>query len=265
MISNDLRFILKEKYNYTEGQIMDFEKNAIQDKPNNLPTDLQADIAKLADGAPVAFIIGYVDFLNTRINLDYRTLIPRTETEYWASLYIDKLKDISNLKVLDIFCGSGCIGIALAKNLTLKKIVFSDLADEAIKQTRENIILNKLDENTSEVYKGNIFDAIPNQKFDYIFANPPYVENIYQKMGDRGLAFEPSVALFGGDDGMSVIEKFIQELSLYITQDGICVMEFGDNQENKVKEILKQNNFIDFEFFKDQFGVYRWVEIRNKK
>lgn len=256
MISNDLRYILKEKYSYKESQILEF-------KPENLSKALQDDIKKLDEGVPVAFIIGYVDFLNTRINLDHRTLIPRPETEYWTAIYINQLKNKSNLKILDIFCGSGCIGIALAKNLNLKKIVFSDLADEAIIQTKENLEFNKIEKSIYDVYQGNIFDSIPDQQFDYIFANPPYVENIYQKMGDRGLAFEPSVALFGGDNGMSVIEKFVKMIPQYLNNKGICIMEFGDNQEEKVQKILEENNLKNFKFFKDQFGVYRWVEISN--
>jgi release factor glutamine methyltransferase len=258
MNENDLRYLLKEKYNYNETQLLELKIGKIR----IVNKEIEEDIKKLEEGVPVAYLIGYVEFLNTRINLNYRTLIPRPETEYWIEIYINKLKH-QNLQILDIFCGSGCIGIALAKNLPLAHITLTDISDEAINQTTENAKINDISLQKIEIIKSNIFESIPKKKFDYIFANPPYVENIYMKMGDRGLKYEPATALFGGEDGMQVIEKFIDKLIDYLAKNGTCIMEFGDNQQDKVKEILLKNKFNKFEFFKDQFGVIRWVEIKN--
>jgi release factor glutamine methyltransferase len=263
MNQNDLRYLLKEKYNYTETQLIDVENSLKDFLSKDLSENLKDDLQKLEEGVPVAFLIGYVDFLNTRINLTHRTLIPRAETEYWTSIYIEKLKDKDNLNILDIFCGSGCIGIALAKNLENINITLTDISEEAIKQTKENLKINNIEINRFRVFESNIFESLGKEKFDYIFANPPYVENIYKTMGDSGLAFEPSVSLFGGEDGLRVVEKFIVQLKGHLTENGMCVMEFGHNQEQGIIEILKQNEFKDFEFFKDQFGIVRWVEIRN--
>lgn len=263
MNQNDLRYLLKEKYNYTETQLINIENDLDEFLRKDLPKHLKKDIQKLEDGVPVAYLIGYSDFLNTRINLNYRTLIPRPETEYWVSLYMEKLKTLpKEIKALDIFCGSGCIGIALAKNLPNLKITFTDLVPDSVNQTKENLKLNEINPNNYAVLESNIFEAINAQKFDYIFANPPYVENIYQKMGDRGLAFEPATALFGGEDGLRVVEKFLDQLKKHLNPGGTCVMEFGHNQEEGIRKILEQNSFKDFEFFKDQFGIVRYVEIR---
>lgn len=260
MNENDLRYLLKEKYNYKETQLIELKNKGEE----TLSKEAKEDIQKLNEGVPVAYLIGYVDFLNTRINLNYRTLIPRPETEYWTNIYIEKLKNInSHLEILDIFCGSGCIGIALAKNLPNTTVTFSDITDDSIKQTNENLASNNIDQKQIKVIKSNIFDNLEQKEFDYIFANPPYVENIYIKMGDRGLAYEPATALFGGEDGMSVITQFIEKLKNYLKPKSLCVIEFGDNQQDKIKDILIKNRFDNFEFFKDQFGVIRWVEIRN--
>ena len=255
-MDQNLRHLLKEKYKYTETQLINL-------KTSDLDKDIQNDIKSLEQKTPLAYLIGHVSFLSTNIDLRFKTLIPRPETEYWTEIYIKKIKalNLTNPEILDIFCGSGCIGIAIAKNLKNAKISFSDISENAILQTQKNLEINNIPEEQFTIHKGNLFERIKDKKFDVILANPPYVEDFYE---DMGLKFEPAAALFAGKDGLNIIRKFLEEAKNYLKPNGFIVMEFGENQEEGISNILNEKGFKDFTFYKDQFDKDRWVKISSK-
>jgi len=203
-------------------------------------------------------------FLNCKIDLSKKVFQPRIETEYWVKKSLKELKTENwklKVKILDIFTGSGCIGIAILKNIQNSFVDFVDISPKAIEQIKINLKLNKIAKNRYKVIKSNLFERVKG-KYDFIFANPPYVAlkriNQVQK---EVLKNEPKEALFAGSDGMFWIEKFLKESKKYLKPKGIIYMEFDPQQKEKIKEILEKKGF-QFSFRKDQFKKYRWLKAQ---
>src|SRR3990167_17125 len=236
MNKNDLRFLLKDKTNCTNE-----------------------DIKLLKSGYPLAYIIGYVDFLNCKINLNHKVLIPRPETEYWVSKIMPEIKNLKSGRILDIFCGSGCIGISLLYENPNIHVTFCDIDKNAILQTLENLGINKINKSRYEVIQSNLFGNI-SSKFDYIFANPPYV-GINEEVGEE-IKHEPKHAIYSENEGMYLIEKFLNEAKNYLNSNGTIYLEFGSGQKRKIAEILKSTYSADFSC--DQYGKDRFAKISQK-
>jgi release factor glutamine methyltransferase len=197
---------------------------------------------------------GCVYFLGNKIDLSFKPLIPRQETEYWVG---ETLKEIpSSSKCLDLFSGSGCIGVSL-----LKKGIncdFGEVDDNFIKQIEKNT-----EGFDCKIIKTDIFSNI-NNKYDYILANPPYVElDRIDEVGEDTLKQEPHIALFSGSDGLDIIRVLVKEAKDYLNKDGKLVFEFDKDQKQEIEKIIKENNYSRFDFFKDQFDEYRFVVICN--
>ncbi|MFA5080601.1 MAG: HemK family protein methyltransferase [Candidatus Paceibacterota bacterium] len=207
---------------------------------------------------PDEYKAGFKFFLGQKIDLSKYPLIPRKETEYWV---FEAIKEIASKKkafCLDLFSGSGCIGIAVLKN-TDAFCDFGEINDNFLEQIRINIALNDINGDKYSVFKTDIFSGI-NKKYDYILANPPYVaEKRINEVGKDVLAFEPKIALFSGEDGMNAIEKFLHEARNYLNDKGIIFLEFDPEQEKQIDYILKKEKYSNWKFFYDQFKLVRFV------
>jgi release factor glutamine methyltransferase len=217
------------------------------------------------ENEPIEYSKGYKKFLKIKIDLSKKPLIPRLETEYWVGEVIKKLK-IENslkivnckLKILDLFCGSGCIGLAILRYVKNSKVVFADKEKNAIKQIKINLKINKL---KGKAIQSDVFKSLVG-KYDCILANPPYVA--YKKINQvqkSVLENEPHSALFGGEDGLFYINKFLKDAKKYLNINGIIFMEFSPEQKNKIVNLLKSFKYKNWKFHKDQFNRWRWVSI----
>ena len=138
-------------------------------------------------------------------------------------------------------------------------VTFSDIDKNAILQTRENLIENKIDTKKYDVIKSNLFKNI-NGKFDYIFANPPYV-GISDVVGEE-IKHEPKHAIYSENDGMYLIEKFLDKAKDYLNENGIIYMEFGSNQKRGIAELINSNYSAIFS--RDQYNKDRYVKLSQK-
>jgi release factor glutamine methyltransferase len=202
-------------------------------------------------------------FLNCEVDVSKKVFRPRTETGFWVARELKKIKAQEaedKINVLDIFSGSGCIGIAVLKNIKNSKVDFVDIWPAAIEQLKINLQLNKIPKNKYKIYKSNLFGKLKKKKYDYIFANPPYVA--LDRIGEvqkEVLKNDPLVALFAGKDGMIIIEKFFRQVKNHLALKGMIFLEFDPQQKEKIKEILAREGF-EAVFKKDQFGKTRWLE-----
>jgi release factor glutamine methyltransferase len=252
---DDLRFLLKDKYHFSE---VDIEK-ILHGVDNSLLTEeLKNDIQLLKSGYPLDYIIGYTEFLGLKINLNHKPLIPRPETEYWTQKIVNSVSHDSNLNILDMFCGSGCIGLALLKNFPNANCTFSDINPDFLSQTKQNADINHINIERLQLIESNIFSNISGT-FDLIVANPPYVSK-HEEVG-AGIEHEPESAIFAQKNGFELIEKFLQDASGFIANEGRIFMEFGETQKDKVEELLRIYKYTNWDFHKDQFDKWRWVEI----
>lgn len=217
------------------------------------------DVRRLQNGEPLDYIIGWRPFLNCRIDLSYRPLIPRPETEYWTEKLISELKTRKyEVKVLDIFAGSGCIGVAVLKNIKKVKVDFADNDNLALKQIRKNLKINQIAAGRCRVISSDVFKNLKG-KYDIIAANPPYIAfSRKNKVAKEVLCFEPHGALFGGRDGLFYIEKIFKQAANYLKPEGEIWLEFDAPQKPAIAKIAQHDGY-QCDFFKDQFNRWRYL------
>lgn len=208
-----------------------------------------------------------VNFLNCEIDISYKVFIPRQETEFWTKEAIKKIRQEEKrkkVKVLDIFAGSGCIGIAVLKNTKRATVDFIDIDKKAIKQIQLNLLKNKISQKRYQIFCSDMFAQAPNKKYDFILANPPYVALERKKEVDREvLKNEPHRALFAGKDGLFYIRKLLKEIDYYLNCEGYLFMEFDPLQKMEIKKIIKRDlKGYKHWFKKDQYKKDRFLILK---
>ncbi len=215
--------------------------------------------------------------MNCKIDLRNRVFIPRIETEFWVKIAIKELPETRSLAILDMFAGSGCIGIAILKNVKNSFVDFVDSDKKAIEQIKINLRLNHVPPNRYKIYKSNLFEKLK-RKYDYIFANPPYVarERI-KEVESSVLKYEPRKAILGGKKGLFYIKRFFRETKKFLKPDGVIYLEIDPLQKKEIEDILNKDynppttlplprapEYKNFKFFKDQFKKYRFLKVEKQ-
>ncbi len=249
-MNKETEWLLREKYSGVESD------------------EFRSDVLRLEKGEPIDYVIGFSKFLGSHIDLSFRTLIPRTETEYWTEIAIKEIKETfreKEIKILDIFSGSGCIGISILKHLPQAHTDFSDIESKAISQIKKNLELNEIDENRYIIYSSDLFMDIPEaNRYDVTFANPPYISYADKpNLDDSVINYEPHEALFADDDGLDLVKKTIDQGFARLNEGGLLYIEFNEDQKEAIEVYLKDHNISNYSFHKDQFEMWRWVRIGN--
>lgn len=220
------------------------------------------DVKKISLGEPIDYVLGNSEFLGNKIDLSYKPLIPRVETEYWVEKAIAENIRKKDIHVLDIFSGSGCIGISVAKRIKESAVYFSDSELQCVKQIKKNIKLNKI-KNKTKVIRSNIFKKT-NGKFDIVFANPPYIPAGRKKNLPKSVVgYESGKYLFSGIDGLFVIKRFIKSLPVHLKPGGVAYIEFDSSQKKQIKDLLVGAG-LEADIRVDQYGKSRWVKAWTK-
>ena len=268
-MEKEIGWLLQEKYPH-------YQKFGVRASIGKLPKAAKKDIERLKAGEPLEHLIGFVEFLDCKILANKDALIPRAETEYWVGEVVEKIypkfKSFQNtdIKVLDMFAGSGCIGISIAVSLRSLgeggcgiHTTFADSEKAALRQIEKNCVLNKISKNRYKIIQSDVFLNIEGT-FDYIFANPPYIPTTRKdKIQESVLKYEPHAALFGGKDGLFFIRKFLAPAKNFLTENGQIFMEFDSIQKKQIEAMLKKYGYTSWEFHKDQYGKWRWVIVDN--
>lgn len=219
------------------------------------------DCARLSRGEPLAYVIGHVPFLHHTIDLSERVHIPRPETEFWTALVIDHLTQDSreHLHCLDLFSGSGCTGIAVLAQVIKTTMDFADISARSVRQISKNLVKNGMASPRARVVRSDLFQNLENRRYDYIFANPPYLARDHAyRVQNSVVAYEPHRAIFGGSDGLMHIQKFLSHARKYLMPRGMIVMEFDDIQKEAIEKIALRAGFVP-DFMKDHYGAWRFV------
>jgi release factor glutamine methyltransferase len=206
---------------------------------------------ELKTGKPVQYILGETVFYNCRIKVNSSTLIPRPETEELVDLIIRENKGFDGT-IIDFGCGSGCISIALAANLTHAAVTGVEISEDAINIARENAILNNVD---VSFIKGDIFnfDGKTAGKAGIIVSNPPYVRNSEKlQMGKNVLDFEPPLALFVPDsDPLIFYNAIIKLADEILLPEGRLYFEINEMMGSSLSTLLESSVYSDIEIVKD--------------
>ena len=199
---------------------------------------------------PIAYLVGNKSFWKYDFKVTNDVLIPRPETELILEQVINFTKNKSNLNVLDIGVGSGCIILSILK----EKKDFRGTGIDISKRTLKVCKLNSDNLGVSKrlkLFKSDV-DNFQIGKYDLIVSNPPYIKNIDLKYLDKNVVgFEPRLALNGGLEGLSVIQKVIEKSSKLIKKNGTFVLEIAFDQKDKVVKILKKKGFFIKKIIKD--------------
>lgn len=213
-------------------------------------------VEKRIEGRPLWYIIGDTEFMNCKIKVDERALIPRPETEILADCVVKSAEDGD--RILDMCTGSGCIAVSVAKALKGRNCVVSaaDVSDAAIMLAEENAKLN--DVNVHFVVS-DLFTNVRG-RFNIIVCNPPYIKSgeipfIQKEVRE----YEPRVALDGGDDGLEFYRRIAKDVRSYLAKDGMLIMECGEGQANEILQIFSKRDYAIV--LKDLAGVERFVKI----
>ncbi len=209
--------------------------NEIEYLKKYLPSDkLEDGIKRLNNGEPVQYIVGNVDFYGYKINVNKNVLIPRFETEELVFKTINLIKKIlnENIKVLDIGTGSGCISIALKKEIPGLDITAVDISEDALVVAKNNALENNCEIN---FIKSDLFNNI-DDKYDLIISNPPYISYDEQIM-DIVKKNEPHLALYAKNNGLYFYEEIIKNSSNYLNDKNIIAFEIGYLQANEIKKM----------------------------
>lgn len=230
-----------------------------------LPKDkLKQGLQKLKEGKPVQYIIGNVDFYNVNLLVNENVLIPRFETEELVEntkkIIEKKFPKEPNLKILDLCCGSGAIGLAIKNLFKPFDVTMSDISKEALKIASLNS--KKLGLET-KIIESDLFSQIQD-KFDVIISNPPYIKED-EKIESIVKENEPSIALYGGKDGLYYYEKILKDISKYLNKNFLIAFEIGYLQKNDIITIInKYLHNVDILVKKDLSEKDRMIFITNR-
>lgn len=220
--------------------------------------NIEDAIKRLDNGEPVQYIVGDVDFYGNIIKVDKRVLIPRFETEGLVEIALKYLTN-TNLDIVDLGTGSGCIAITLKKKLPNINMDAVDISIDALEVARENAKLNNVDIN---FYNGDMLRPL-SKKYDCIISNPPYI-SYNEEIMDIVKNNEPSNALYADNEGLYFYEEILKNCKDYLKDKYYIFFEMGYSQGSRIKQIALKYLDCTVEIKKDLQGFDRYVIIKSK-
>lgn len=225
---------------------------AERDKPVSEELTARVDMAvdRYLAGEPLPYVLGEWTFYGLNLYVSPDVLIPRDDTCAVAELAIHRgLFLDQNPRILDLCCGSGCIGLAIASRLKDARVTLADLSGPALSVARKNIQRNHMGGRVSCV-QVDAMEVPPAflGKFDMIVSNPPYVTaSEMEELPDSVKKYEPHMALFGGTDGLNFYRAITKNFRGLLKPGGFLCYEFGMGQGDAVCAILEENGFTVLE------------------
>lgn len=225
---------------------------------NQLNTFVQAK-SRLLKQEPIQYILGYTEFFGLKINVTPDVLIPRPETEELVQWVLEDYKtQVHQLSLIDIGTGSGCIPIALAKNLPQAKVMGLDISEHALQLAASN---SELHDAKVEFIKSDVLQLKALPEVDVIVSNPPYVKfDEHLKMKDNVLKHEPHLALFVANDDPLIFYKKIAELALNAKKKPVVYVEISQYLAQDTSQLFKDFGFEQVEIKKDFRGNDRMLK-----
>lgn len=219
-------------------------------------------ISRRTKAEPIEYITHKASFYGRAFFVNQSVLIPRPESEILIDVALEWIKSHHILRVVEVGVGSGILSITLS--LFCKKISFlaTDISLKALKIANKNITAFGC-ENRIQLCHSDMFKSIHNEILDFspelLIANPPYIKKSY--ILPAPLKYEPSIALFGGQDGLDMIKQLITQAK---QRQIPLICEIGYNQRENIENLLRKAHFPHYQFFKDLSGLWR-VFLANPK
>ena len=243
----DSEILLCESINKDKKHVIINSKETLSNKHLDCFNNL---IERRKKGEPIAYLINKKEFWKNEFYINKDVLIPRPDTELIVDQVLKIFSKNSQLQVLDIGTGSGCILLSILKERANFYGTGIDISKKSINVSKFNAKKLKLI-NRVKFYNSDV-DNFKIGKYDLIISNPPYIKLLSLKYLEKDIVnFEPKLALSGGFDGFSEIRKVLSKASKLIKKNGKFILEIGFNQKNRVKKILKKEGFYVNKVLKD--------------
>lgn len=203
---------------------------------------------------PLQYITGSQEFMGYSFLVSPATLIPRQDTE----VLVEQVSRVAEgKKVLDLCTGTGCILLSLAKMCRLSRAVGTDISAEAVETAKKNA--ERLQAG-AEFFCGDLFEAVPKDRFDIIVSNPPYIPSaVIDTLMPEVREHEPMSALDGDVDGLKFYREICKNASKYLNRQGQIFFEIGCEQAADVSALLEEAGFENIRVIKDLAGLDRVV------
>ena len=205
---------------------------------------------------PLQYITGEAPFFGRVFQVDSRVLIPRPETEELCAWALETLPVSDSCRVLDLCCGSGCIGLTLAAERPSLQVTLSDCSRDALDVAAANAARYSLQ---VSLRCGDLAEGLPPASFDCVVSNPPYIPSAECGVLQPEVLREPSLALDGGADGMDFYRRISDECVRILRPDGILLLELGYGESDAVSFLLAAAGFTGITVRKDFSGIARMM------
>jgi release factor glutamine methyltransferase len=207
---------------------------------------------------------GFVPFLGVSVFLDSRPLIPRVETEFWIEKVLEALRSYTmiyhSIRTLDLFAGSGCIGLAVLKHVPSARVDFGEINAAHFPTIEKSLCENGIDAARTQMIETDVWSNV-SDTYDFVLANPPYLSKESEVVEQSVTAHEPHAALFAEDGGFALIEKTVAGARSHLTPGGQLWLEHDPEQSARLAT-LAATHALSIETKKDQFDVLRFSILR---
>ena len=221
---------------------------------------LDETLQRRSDGIPLAYITGSKEFWSLELQVSPATLVPRPETELLVELALREIPRNAEWQILDLGTGSGAIAVAIASERPACEVTAVDASADALLIAEQNV--RHLDLPNVSCLQGDWTAPVADRIFNVIVSNPPYVA-----AGDaalEALKAEPNMALVSGGDGLDSIRQLARDCQSIIANDGLLILEHGNDQQVAVAEVLANNSWRDIACVDDYAGKPRMTSARPK-
>ena len=227
-------------------------------------TRYEEALAQRARGIPAQYITGHQEFWGMDFIVNPAVLIPRSETEHVIETVLQLVNggraSSPGMRIVDVGTGSGCIALALAKELPEAEVHATDISPAALEVARANAARHQL-ENRIQFHETDLLQSLERARLDFVVSNPPYVGESEQDQVQLGVRkFEPRKAVFAGPTGLEVIERLIPQAQAALKPGGWLVMEISGTIAQGVKRLLGRWNAV--QVTNDLQGIPRVASAR---
>lgn len=232
------------------------EKLRIQKHGGKETQAFLADVKALTDGEAFEYLLGEVKFCEAKVDLSLRPMIPRPETEHWVRQAIDKIDASGSrytLRVLDLFSGSGNVGLAVLKHFQEATVDFIEFDPKLKEQIEISVMKNNIKKTRARIVTGDTWQGAVG-KYDVIFAVPPYVPPQMKEEVMQELSAEDPLSFFDKEDGYYYHKQVLGRAKEFLNDNGVLYLEFDITQRERIEQLALENGCTNYSFLTDPYG-----------